>query len=186
MLHSALLTMERNLALINVPSGEEAVLDIMQNQVDLLVVDYRLPGINGIELIRKLQHDHGTSVIFITHDLGVLASVSDRIIVMYAGQIMEAATTSDVFYDPQHPYTYSLMKSIPATHEKGEDLFTIPGLPPDLMGDATGCPFAPRCGHAVERCHTTPMDLVATGDGHTSACLRIQKKEIHVGDPVKT
>ena len=97
-----------------------------------------------LDLIRERQRDLGTAVIFITHDLAVVSEMCDHIHVMYAGRIVEAAEKAELFGHPLHAYTRSLLKSIPATHTKGDDLHTIPGLPPDLTLDAPCCDFAPR------------------------------------------
>jgi len=97
-----------------------------------------------LDLIRDRQRDLGTAVIFITHDLAVVSEMCDHIHVMYAGRIVEAAEKADLFRRPLHAYTRSLLKSIPATHAKGDELYTIPGLPPDLTRDAPCCDFAPR------------------------------------------
>jgi oligopeptide transport system ATP-binding protein len=97
-----------------------------------------------LDLIRDRQRDLGTAVIFITHDLAVVSEMCDHIHVMYAGRIVEAAEKADLFRHPLHAYTRSLLKSIPATHAKGEELYTIPGLPPDLTRDIPCCDFAPR------------------------------------------
>ncbi|TAE74340.1 MAG: ABC transporter ATP-binding protein [Verrucomicrobia bacterium] len=97
-----------------------------------------------IDLIRDRQRSLGTAVIFITHDLAVVSEVCDTVNVMYAGRIVESAPKESLFRNPLHAYTRSLLKSIPATHEKGEDLHTIPGLPPDLSNPPDGCAFTPR------------------------------------------
>ncbi len=97
-----------------------------------------------LDLIRERQRDLGTAVIFITHDLAVVSEMCDHIHVMYAGRIVEAAAKLELFRRPLHAYTRSLLKSIPATHPKGDDLHTIPGLPPDLTLDAPCCDFKPR------------------------------------------
>jgi oligopeptide transport system ATP-binding protein len=97
-----------------------------------------------LDLIRERQKQLGTAVIFITHDLAVVSEVCDHINVMYAGRIVESATKADLFRDPRHAYTRSLLKSIPASHPKGEALYTIPGLPPDLTNPPKGCSFQPR------------------------------------------
>lgn len=97
-----------------------------------------------LELIRERQRDLGTAVIFITHDLAVVSEMCDKIAVMYAGRIVESAVKAELFRHPLHAYTRSLLKSIPATHAKGEQLYTIPGLPPDLSRPAAGCSFQPR------------------------------------------
>ncbi|MES2477322.1 MAG: ABC transporter ATP-binding protein [Verrucomicrobiota bacterium] len=97
-----------------------------------------------LDLIRERQRDLGTAVIFITHDLAVVSEMCDKINVMYAGRIVESAEKAELFRHPLHAYTRSLLKSIPATHAKGEPLYTIPGLPPDLSRPAPGCSFQPR------------------------------------------
>jgi oligopeptide transport system ATP-binding protein len=133
-----------------------------------------------LELIRKMQRELGTAVIFITHDIGIVSSFCDRVLVMYAGQIVESASTAKIFYEPKHPYNQALQKSIPALHEKGERLYTIPGSPPDLSKPTPGCRFAPRCEFAQEQCVTSTIALKEVAPGHFSACLRIQLKEIDV------
>jgi len=97
-----------------------------------------------LDLIRERQRDLGTAVIFITHDLAVVSEMCDKIAVMYAGRIVETAENAELFRHPLHAYTRSLLKSIPATHAKGEPLYTIPGLPPDLSNPPAGCSFQPR------------------------------------------
>ena len=97
-----------------------------------------------LDLIRERQRDLGTAVIFITHDLAVVSEMCDKINVMYAGRIIESAEKAELFRHPLHAYTRSLLKSIPATHPKGEPLYTIPGLPPDLSNPLAGCSFRPR------------------------------------------
>ena len=131
-----------------------------------------------LELIRKMQRELGTAVIFVTHDIGIVSGFCDRVLVMYAGRIVESASTAQIFYEPRHPYNQALQKSIPALHEKGKALYTIPGSPPDLSTPIPGCPFAPRCEYAQEKCTTSTIALKEVGPGHFSACLRIQLKEI--------
>ena len=131
-----------------------------------------------LELIRKMQRELGTAVIFVTHDIGIVSGFCDRVLVMYAGRIVESASTAQIFYEPKHPYNQALQKSIPALHEKGKALYTIPGSPPDLSTLIPGCPFAPRCEFGQEKCVTSTIALKEISDGHFSACLRIQLKEI--------
>jgi len=131
-----------------------------------------------LELIRKMQRELATAVIFITHDIGIVSGFCDRVLVMYAGRIVERASTVQIFYEPKHPYNQALQKSIPALHEKGEKLHTIPGAPPDLSKPIPGCPFAPRCEFAQEKCTTSIIALKEIAPDHFSACLRIQLKEI--------
>jgi oligopeptide transport system ATP-binding protein len=131
-----------------------------------------------LELIRSMQRELGMAVILITHDLGVIAETCDRVLVMYAGRIAESAPVDDLFRNPRHPYTRALMASIPATQRKGARLYTIRGAPPDLTKPFAGCPFAPRCDHAVDRCTTNPPELLGVGPRHASACLRVQDGEL--------
>jgi oligopeptide transport system ATP-binding protein len=131
-----------------------------------------------LELIKQRQKDLGTAVIFITHDLGVVASFCDYVNVMYAGRIVESATTDEIFVRPMHPYNASLQQSIPALHEKGQPLFTIPGLPPDLTIEFRGCPFAPRCVHAGDICKEQNPALKQMAPGHRTACIRFQRGEL--------
>ncbi|HUR56262.1 MAG TPA: ABC transporter ATP-binding protein, partial [Opitutaceae bacterium] len=98
-----------------------------------------------LELIKKMQQELGMAVIFITHDLGVVSGLCDRVQVMYAGRIVETADTRGLFYEPKHPYTRALQRSIPSMQAKGAELYTIPGMPPDVSKPLPGCPFAPRC-----------------------------------------
>jgi len=131
-----------------------------------------------LELIKRLQHELGTSVIFITHDLGVVAGLCDRVQVMYAGRIVETAGTEGIYKCPKHPYTLALQQSIPSLQPKGSELFTIPGMPPDLSKDISGCPFAPRCTDAIDRCQVEPPSLKTVQNDHASSCLRTQAGEI--------
>lgn len=133
-----------------------------------------------LELIRKMQKELGTAVIFITHDVGVVSGFCDRVLIMYAGRIVESASTSAIFYEPKHPYNQALQKSIPALHAKGEKLYTIPGAPPDLAKPIQGCPFAPRCEYAQDKCVTSDIFLKEVAPDHESACLRVQLNEIEL------
>ena len=132
-----------------------------------------------LELIRRRQQDLGTAIIFITHDLGVVASFCHRVNVMYAGRVMESGFTEDIFESPLHPYNAALQQSIPALHRKGESLFTIPGAPPDLSRDISGCSFAPRCPFAADLCRNSPTTLEEPITGHSTACLRVLRGEIN-------
>ncbi|WP_418384021.1 ABC transporter ATP-binding protein [Akkermansia sp.] len=122
-----------------------------------------------LDLIRKLQQDMGTSVILITHDLGVVRQYADRINVMYAGRIVESAPARELLEHPRHAYTRALMKSIPGLHAKGSPLYTIPGLPPNMMKEPCGCSFRPRntLGNP-ELCLTDrEPELVEISPGHS-------------------
>jgi oligopeptide transport system ATP-binding protein len=124
-----------------------------------------------LELIRDLTLRLGTAVILITHDLGVVSGMCDRIVVMYAGKIVEAATTDDLFASPRHPYTQGLIRSVPRLDRSSKErLFSIPGTPPSLIDIPACCPFHPRCASAMEVCrkaYPPPTDL---GDGHVVSC----------------
>jgi oligopeptide transport system ATP-binding protein len=124
-----------------------------------------------LELIKDLKTRLGTSVILITHDLGVVAGMADRIIVMYAGRVFEQAATAELFGAPANPYTKGLLKSVPdPAHEKGEPLYQIPGLPPDLAKLGPGCPFADRCERAEEICTREFPPFVEVAPDHHSLC----------------
>ena len=133
-----------------------------------------------LELIRKMQDELGTAVIFVTHDIGIVSGFCDRVLIMYAGRIVESAPTEQVFYQPKHPYNQALQRAIPALHKKGEELYTIPGAPPDLSKPIAGCPFAPRCEYAQEKCVTSEIVLKEVAPNHQSACLRVQLGEIEL------
>jgi peptide/nickel transport system ATP-binding protein len=133
-----------------------------------------------LTLIKRLREDFGSSVMLITHDMGVIAEMADRVAVMYAGRIVEQGTTREIFYDPQHPYTWGLLGSIARLDRpKPQRLPTIPGLPPSLTRLPRGCAFADRCAYRFERCDEPPSLLSRIGDGHLDAChlLPAQKRE---------
>src|SRR5687767_84963 len=124
-----------------------------------------------LELITKIRNETGTSVILITHDLGVVAGTTDHVVVMYAGKIMERAPTLELFARPANPYTKGLLASVPdPTCESRQDLYQIPGLPPDVAHLGPGCPFAPRCARAEAICHETFPPFVELTATHHSLC----------------
>src|SRR5215472_14728137 len=124
-----------------------------------------------LSLIRKLRDDFGTAVVLITHDMGVVADLADRIAVMYAGRIVEQGDRRDVFYDAQHPYTWGLLGSIARLDRpKPRRLSTIPGLPPSLLRLPEGCAFGARCAHRFQACGQTPPLTDKLGNGHLDAC----------------
>ena len=124
-----------------------------------------------LELIKKLKEETGTSVILITHDLGVVAGMTDNIIVMYAGKVFEQAPTKELFATPANPYTKGLLKSVPdPAHEEGKDLYQIPGLPPDVAHLPPGCPFAPRCDYVKDICKSEFPPFVQINENHHSLC----------------
>jgi len=124
-----------------------------------------------LELIKNLKSEFGTSVILITHDLGVVAGMTEKIIVMYAGKVFEIAPTAELFSTPANPYTKGLLKSVPdPAHEQGKDLYQIPGLPPDVAHLPPGCPFQPRCYRAEELCVQEFPPFVQINENHRSLC----------------
>jgi oligopeptide transport system ATP-binding protein len=131
-----------------------------------------------LDLIKARQRELGMAVLLITHDLGIVANTCDRVLVMYAGRVVESAPVRALFRETRHPYTKALMASLPAMHKHGEPLYSIPGQPPDLSREVTGCPFAPRCAHADARCMAGPVSLQEIAPTHGTACARIQRGEI--------
>jgi oligopeptide transport system ATP-binding protein len=124
-----------------------------------------------LDLINRLRRELGMALILITHDLGVVAGVCDRIAVMYAGYIVEEASAEDLFSDPRHPYTLGLLRSVPRIDQpRRERLIPIEGFPPDLIYLPQGCPFVPRCAYAVERCELENPALRPVAPGHRVAC----------------
>ncbi len=135
-----------------------------------------------LDLIRTLKGETGSSVILITHDLGVVAGMADRILVMYAGHVFESAPTRELFMRPGNPYTIGLLLSVPDPSEPaGRDLHQIPGLPPDVAHLPPGCPFAPRCDRAEDVCHRDFPPLVQLAPGHQSLCHFA--REVYAGEP---
>ncbi|KQL55108.1 peptide ABC transporter ATP-binding protein [Heyndrickxia shackletonii] len=124
-----------------------------------------------LELMKALQKKTGASIIIITHDLGVVANMADRVAVMYAGEIVEMGTVEEIFYTPQHPYTMGLLQSMPKLHEdRTKPLIPIPGSPPDLASLGAGCPFAPRCPYTMKVCHYFAPGTSEGTNGHSVAC----------------
>jgi len=151
---------------------------------DLLIADEPTTALDVtvqaqiLDLIAQQQRQRGVAVIFISHDLSVVAGFCDRVMVMYAGRVVETADTRAIFREPKHPYTRALQRSRPAMQAKGAELYVIPGLPPDLSRPVPGCAFAPRCEFAVADCGRTEMRLQDLGAGQASACLRVQRGEL--------
>ncbi|MGN0406114.1 MAG: ABC transporter ATP-binding protein [Bariatricus sp.] len=124
-----------------------------------------------LDLLLELREKLGTSIIMITHDLGVIARLCDRVIVMYGGKIVERGTVEEIFYDTAHPYTKGLMNSIAKLDtEKGKKLTPIEGTPPDLFAPPVGCPFAARCEYAMDVCHQYPAEVYKITDEHETSC----------------
>ncbi|GAB5897441.1 ABC transporter ATP-binding protein [Mycolicibacterium mageritense] len=124
-----------------------------------------------LRLVEKLNADRGLAVVLITHDLGVVAEVADRVVVMYAGQIVEDGTLNEIFYDPQHPYTWGLLGSMTRLDQpRTARLTQISGQPPSLLDPPTGCRFAPRCPHVFEKCAEPPPLEARNGGAHLDRC----------------
>ncbi|MFA9465048.1 MAG: ABC transporter ATP-binding protein [Velocimicrobium sp.] len=154
----------------------------LANQPELLIADEPTTALDVtiqdqiLKQLRALQKEYGTSIIFITHDLGVVAELCERVIVMYGGLIMEEAKIDDIFENPKHPYTLGLLQSIPAIdQDKAERLSPIPGSPPDMTKPPKGCPFAPRCPYARQICANECPDYVQIDDTHRSMCWLLDK-----------
>jgi oligopeptide/dipeptide ABC transporter ATP-binding protein len=128
-----------------------------------------------LDLLERECRQRGMSLILITHDLGVVASVTDRILVMYAGRVIESGRTRAVFADPRHPYTAGLLASMPRLETPLHSrLNAIPGAPPTGYAEIAGCPFAPRCGHVMDRCRAEEPELASVTHGppsHRAACF---------------
>ncbi|MBU8808061.1 ABC transporter ATP-binding protein [Mycolicibacterium goodii] len=124
-----------------------------------------------LRLVDRLNQERKLAVVLITHDLGVVAEVADRVVVMYAGQIVEDGTLDEIFYDPQHPYTWGLLGSLPRVEDTQRGrLQQIPGHPPSLLNPPSGCRFAARCAHAFDKCSQPPPLADHLGDGHLDRC----------------
>ena len=126
-----------------------------------------------LDLIKELQKTHNTSVIMITHDLGVVANMAQEIAVMYSGVIVEKGSSRDIFYRPRHPYTWALIDSVPRLDlENKQQLASIPGTPPDLLNPPVGCPFSTRCKHCMKICkeQMPPGPILVTGTMHCAGC----------------
>ena len=150
----------------------------LANKPDLLIADEPTTALDVtiqdqiLKQLRELEKEYGTSIIFITHDLGVVAELCDRVIVMYGGLIMEEASIFDIFEKPGHPYTMGLLASIPdVEQDKSVRLQPIPGSPPDMTNPPKGCPFAPRCPYARRICAAELPELMELGEGHKARCF---------------
>ncbi|MHA1565673.1 MAG: ABC transporter ATP-binding protein, partial [Alphaproteobacteria bacterium] len=159
-------------------------------QPDLLIADEPTTALDVtvqaqiIELLRDVKAELNTAVIMITHDLGVIAGISDRVLVMYAGRIVERGRVEDIFYDPQHPYTEGLLRSMPRIDAvlSEDELTSIPGQPPNLQSLPQGCSFQPRCAYARDRCLREAPLLVRFDGGRAKACHR---ESLAAAEPVQ-
>src|SRR5208283_3347525 len=148
---------------------------------DILIADEPTTSLDVIveagftDLLLSLRRLYKLSIILITHNLGLVAEIADRIAVMYAGQIMEIASTEEIFARPLHPYTQGLINCVPNILADQKELVTMPGSPPDLVAPPPGCRFAPRCPHVMPICREEAPALLEYGAGHTTACWLYQK-----------
>lgn len=140
-----------------------------------------------IDVMKDLQKKISTSIIMITHDLGVVADIAERIVVMYGGKIVERGSTNDIFYNPRHAYTWGLLKSVPRMDidKKQERLASIEGTPPDLFAPPKGCPFADRCEYAMKICREKMPPMFPISEGHEAACWLNHEFAPKVESPLK-
>ena len=159
---------------------------------DLLIADEPTTALDVtvqaqiLDLMNELKSKMNTAIILITHDLGVVADLAERVIVMYGGEIMEEASVHDIFKDPKHPYTWGLIKSIPRLDidREKEKLSSIDGTPPDLFNPPVGCPFAPRCEYAMEICKKENPGMINGGNNHRVSCWLLDERAETVTNPV--
>ncbi|MGQ0793752.1 MAG: ABC transporter ATP-binding protein [Deltaproteobacteria bacterium] len=131
-----------------------------------------------LELIEEIKQKIGMSVLLITHDLGIIAEVTEQVYVMYAGKVVEHAPTKRLFGNPRHPYTAGLMNSIPSLHQRKTRLSAIPGMVPSLGSFPAGCRFQDRCALVIDRCRVSEPPLIEIEAGHSSACFRVEAVEV--------
>lgn len=154
---------------------------------DLLIADEPTTALDVsieaqiLRLMRQLQRESGTSILMITHNLGVVAELCDEVYVMYAGEVVERADVTTLFRECAHPYTRGLMASLPRMTSKGQRLYNIRGTVPNLRAMPTGCRFSPRCEFACERCKAEKPPLVDLGGGHLCRCLMPRAEKLALG-----
>lgn len=153
----------------------------LANRPELLIADEPTTALDVtiqdqiLKQLRELKKEYGTSIIFITHDLGVVAELCDRVVVLYGGLVMEEASIFDIFEHPSHPYTLGLLASIPSLdQDKSRRLLPIPGSPPDMTKPPLGCPFAPRCPYARVICGQSLPEMRALSKDHKSRCWLLE------------
>lgn len=129
-----------------------------------------------LELMKDLNEKMGTAIMFITHDLGVIAEMADDVVVMYAGKVVEETDVVSLFHDPKHPYTIGLLKSRPDMIGEGEELQSIEGMVPSLLNMPKGCPFNPRCPHCMEICQEKMPELIEIAPGHKVRCWLYERE----------
>jgi oligopeptide/dipeptide ABC transporter ATP-binding protein len=128
-------------------------------------------------LLRKLQEERGMAMLLVTHDLGVVADSCDDVVVMYAGQVVEAAPVRTLFHAPRHPYTRALLAAMPQPHHRGSDLPSIPGSVPPLHAIPMGCRFADRCALVRNTCRESPVPIRTVGEAHSARCVLVETGE---------
>ncbi len=155
---------------------------------DLLIADEPTTALDVtvqaqiLDLMKELQGQFGTSIVLITHDLGVIAGMADRVLVMYGGRIVERGTRRDVFYAPAHPYTRGLLRSVPNPDELTKKrLIPIEGQPPDLLNPPSGCPYAARCPETMRICMEYPPQRTSLSDSHSASCWLLARPGSEVG-----
>ncbi|WP_339227384.1 ABC transporter ATP-binding protein [Oceanobacillus sp. FSL K6-2867] len=139
-----------------------------------------------LDLMRKLNEEKDTAILLITHDLGVVADICDRVVVMYAGQVVEEGSKREILKDPKHPYSQGLIRSLPRIHEREQKLYSIPGTVPKPKLDRAGCRFAPRCEFAFDRCFHENPDLYIVGEGRQSRCFLYDEQKGGMANDVST
>lgn len=155
----------------------------MSSEPNLLIADEPTTALDVtiqaqiLDLMKKINKEEQTSILLITHDLGVVADICDRVVVMYSGQVVEQGTTREILKDPQHPYTQGLIRSLPKLHGKEEKLYSIPGTVVRPRKDHIGCRFAPRCEFAFERCFQETPQIYNLGEGRESRCFLHSERE---------
>ncbi len=151
------------------------------NDPDIIIADEPTTALDVtiqaeiLALLTQLRRERNMALIFITHDFGVVSELCDRIVVMYAGQVVERGTAADVLERPGHPYTQRLMECVPKLGQAERDLQAIPGLPPDVSHLPPGCPFADRCERVLDECRQAPPPVIEVGAGHFVRCLRVEE-----------
>ncbi len=123
-----------------------------------------------LELLKKLQRETGTAIILITHNLGLVAGMANRVAVMYGGTVAEVGPVAEIYHRPRHPYTWALLRSVPRLDVSRQRLLSIPGAPPNMLTPPAGCPFQPRCPHAMVICAEEPPEVHTLSGGHRAAC----------------
>src|SRR5947209_18760017 len=154
----------------------------MANQPDVIIADEPTTALDVtvqaqiLEVLDRALDETGAAMVLITHDLGVVAGVADRVLVMYAGRPVEMGSVEDIYYEPRMPYTLGLLGSLPRLDSTGRERLTpIVGSPPSMVNMPPGCPFAPRCPLHIPECDAAEPPLVEVGAGHSAACIRTEE-----------